>query len=92
MAIRKFDGPIQFFPIQSPPPTFRLALYHILPSEHIPSGINPNVTEDFSIDYDESDLKDAVILMMDSSSKRKPTDGNGPKEDSGEQRSKRVKG
>jgi hypothetical protein len=60
---RLFDGPIYFVPIQPQPPKFRLALRHLLPRGQIPPGVDPNMTESFGIEYNETEFSDAIVLM-----------------------------
>ena len=68
--MKLFDGPINFVPIQSPPPTFQLALRHLVPQDQMPRGIDPNTIGQFAIEYDDSDLGDAITLMEDKKCRR----------------------
>jgi len=61
--VKLFDGPVNFVPIQSPSPTFQLALCHLVPQDQMPHGIDPNTIRQFAIEYDDSDLGDAITLM-----------------------------
>jgi hypothetical protein len=61
--LRLFDGPVQFVPVQASPPTFQLALRHVVPQEQIPEGIDANTIEHFPIKYDEEELGEAVGMM-----------------------------
>jgi hypothetical protein len=72
-AEKLFDGPVQFIPIRSPPPTFRLSLRHVLAVDQIPDGTDPNSVEHFSVTYDESDFSDAVTLMIEKKRTRDAT-------------------
>jgi hypothetical protein len=58
--MKLFDGPVNFVPVQSEFPTFKLALRHVVPRDQIPRGIDPDTTEQFSIEYEDDDLEYAV--------------------------------
>jgi hypothetical protein len=58
-----FSGPVYFIPIQPQPPKFRLALRHLLPPEQIPEGVDPNITASFSVDCNEREFNDAIVIM-----------------------------
>jgi hypothetical protein len=92
VSYRLFDGPIDFVPITSPPPTFQLALCHLLPSDQIPDGTDAATVENFRIVYEHSDLEDAIYLMGELKRSREEANLNEEREESaGKPEAKKLK-
>lgn len=62
-SLKLFDGPVNFVPVQSPSSTFKLALRHVVPRLQILDGIDPDTTQQFSIEYEDTDLEEAITVM-----------------------------